>query len=44
LELEYLELVSSETLEALDQTWSESSTCCIAAFCGEVRLIDTAQL
>lgn len=44
LELEYLELVSSETLETLDQTWSESSTCCIAAFCGEVRLIDTAQL
>ena len=44
LELEYLEIVSSETLEALDQTWSESSTCCIAAFCGEVRLIDTAQL
>jgi pantoate--beta-alanine ligase len=44
LELEYLELVSSETLEALDQTWSENSTCCIAAFCGEVRLIDTAQL
>lgn len=44
LELEYLEIVSSETLEALDQTWSENSTCCIAAFCGEVRLIDTAQL
>jgi len=44
LELEYLEIVSSETLEALDQTWSENSTCCIAAFCGKVRLIDTAQL
>jgi pantoate--beta-alanine ligase len=44
LELEYLELVSSETLEALDQTWSEDTTCCIAAFCGEVRLIDTAQI
>jgi pantoate--beta-alanine ligase len=44
LELEYLELVSTETLEALDQTWSEDTTCCIAAFCGEVRLIDTAQI
>jgi pantoate--beta-alanine ligase len=44
LELEYLELVSSETLEALDQTWGEDTTCCIAAFCGEVRLIDTAQI
>ncbi len=44
LELEYLELVSSETLEALDQNWSADSTCCIAAFCGEVRLIDTTPL
>ena len=44
LELEYLELVSGETLEALDQNWSADSTCCIAAFCGEVRLIDTTPL
>ena len=44
LELEYLELVSSETLEVLHSTWVSNATCCIAAFCGEVRLIDTIQL
>ena len=43
LKLEYLEIVDSNTLTPLDSTWSESSTCCIAAFCGDVRLIDNIQ-
>lgn len=40
LKLEYLQIVDSKTLEALDETWSDSATVCIAAYCGEVRLID----
>jgi len=43
LRLEYLEIVDSNTLLPLEQQWSASSTCCIAAFCGEVRLIDNMQ-
>ena len=44
LKLEYLEVVDSETLQTLTEHWGESSTCCIAAFCGDVRLIDNVQL
>lgn len=40
LKLEYLEIVNSETLEALTNNWSKNAVACIAAYCGEVRLID----
>lgn len=43
LELEYLEIVDSKTLKPLMDSWSSQATCCIAAFCGEVRLIDNMQ-
>jgi pantoate--beta-alanine ligase len=39
LELEYLAIVDSETLKEADD-WMSSNVCCIAAYCGEVRLID----
>ena len=43
LKLEYLEIVNSENLlEAED--WVEPTVCCIAAFSGEVRLIDNLLL
>jgi len=39
LKLEYLEIVQADNLlEATD--WQESTVCCIAAYCGNVRLID----
>lgn len=44
LTLEYLELVDGKTLQNLGDSWAQESTCCIAAFCGSVRLIDTIQL
>ena len=44
LELEYLEIVSKTTLESLISDWEEGATCCIACYCGEVRLIDNMQL
>jgi len=43
LKLEYLEIVEDETLTPLTDSWAEKSTCCIAAFCGDVRLIDNIQ-
>ncbi|MDX2359730.1 MAG: pantoate--beta-alanine ligase [Crocinitomicaceae bacterium] len=39
LRLEYLEIVHPETLEQLDE-WVSGARLCMAAFCGEVRLID----
>ena len=39
LEVEYYEIVNSNTLQTL-QSWDEPSVGCIAVFCGEVRLID----
>jgi pantoate--beta-alanine ligase len=44
LKLEYLEIVESNTLRILSDTWSEESRCCIAAVCGDVRLIDNSEL
>lgn len=44
LKLEYLELVDSNTLQKLNNYWAKDSTCCIAALCGDVRLIDNIQL
>jgi pantoate--beta-alanine ligase len=43
LELEYLEIVDDVTLQPIENT-KESCTCCIAAFCGPVRLIDNMSL
>ena len=40
LQLEYLEIVDENTFEVLLDSWSANSACCIAAYCGEVRLID----
>ena len=39
LVVEYLEIVDPNTLESCSE-WQATQVCCIAAFCGEVRLID----
>ena len=39
LVMEYLEIVDPNTLESCSE-WQATQVCCIAAFCGEVRLID----
>ncbi|WP_205677825.1 pantoate--beta-alanine ligase [Brumimicrobium salinarum] len=44
LELEYLQIVHPEDLTDLNQYWVEGATACIAAFCGDVRLIDNMEL
>jgi len=44
LKLEYLQIVDSVSLKPLVDHWSESATVCIAAYCGEVRLIDNMTL
>lgn len=44
LKLEYFEIVNPLTLESLDENWTEGSTACIVAYCGDVRLIDNLQL
>jgi pantoate--beta-alanine ligase len=44
LELEYLQIVHPDTLNDLNQYWVPGATACIAAFCGEVRLIDNMEL
>jgi pantoate--beta-alanine ligase len=43
LELEYLEVVDSVTLKPVD-SWDSEIVTCIAANCGEVRLIDNMSL
>lgn len=43
LKLEYLEIVDSNSLKEIDE-WSDNSRICIAAYCGEVRLIDNMAL
>ncbi|MBK6527742.1 MAG: pantoate--beta-alanine ligase [Crocinitomicaceae bacterium] len=43
LKLEYLEIVDETTLLPIKNT-NEKGTCCIAAFCGPVRLIDNMSL
>lgn len=40
LKLEYIYLVDSENLSMLSSEWKKNSTCCIAAKCGSIRLID----
>lgn len=44
LKLEYLEIVESNTLHILSDTWAEESRCCMAALIGDVRLIDNSEL
>jgi len=44
LKLEYLTVVDSATLKPLESEWSAQTTCCIAAHCGAVRLIDNLEL
>jgi len=39
LQIDYLEIVDPVTLESCAE-WQEIQVCCVAAFCGEVRLID----
>ncbi len=43
LELEYFEIVDPITLLSISE-WAPGSQACIAAYCGEVRLIDNMQL
>ena len=43
LRLEYLEIVSAEGLKPIDD-WQQKSVCCIAAYCGKIRLIDNLVL
>jgi len=40
LKLEYLEIVDPQSLQKLTNNWVNGAVCCIAAFCGDVRLID----
>jgi pantoate--beta-alanine ligase len=44
LSIEYIEIVHPLTLVSLTDKWIEGATMCIAAFCGEVRLIDNQQI
>lgn len=44
LTLEYLEIVDPSNLKSLSTKWVEGATCCIACYCGEVRLIDNMEL
>jgi pantoate--beta-alanine ligase len=43
LRLEYLEIVSAAGLKPIDD-WKQKSVCCIAAYCGKIRLIDNLVL
>lgn len=42
LKLEYLEIVDNDTLKEVDQV-RPGISCCIAAYCGKIRLIDNMQ-
>jgi pantoate--beta-alanine ligase len=44
LKMEYFSIVHPQTLEELTDYWVPGATCCVAAFCGEVRLIDNMTL
>lgn len=44
LTVEYIQIVHPETLKDLHQYWVAGATGCIAAFCGDVRLIDNMEL
>lgn len=44
MELEYFTIVNPLTLDELTDHWVPGATACIAAYCGEVRLIDNLAL
>lgn len=44
LKLEYIEIVHPSTLISLSEKWVAGAVCCIAAYCGDVRLIDNIVL
>jgi pantoate--beta-alanine ligase len=44
LELEYLEISESTSLKILEENWSEKMTASMAAYCGDVRLIDNMEI
>lgn len=44
MQLEYFTIVDPVTLEELTTNWVSGATACIAAYCGEVRLIDNMTL
>jgi pantoate--beta-alanine ligase len=44
LELEYLEICDSDTLQILENDWTEKMTASLAGYCGEVRLIDNMEI
>src|SRR5699024_10624208 len=44
LQLEYIEIVDPDSLLPLNNIWKKGATACIAAFCGDVRLIDNLEL
>ena len=44
LKLEYMNLVDPKTLEELDSEWVPHARICIAAYCGDVRLIDNMEV
>ena len=44
LELEYLEIVDTNSMKYLSNKWAKSSTACIAAYCNGVRLIDNMEI
>ncbi len=44
LRLEYIHLVNTETLQQISSEWANNSTCCLAAYCGDIRLIDCIEI
>lgn len=44
LKLEYLEIIDGIDFVTLNDEWTPNALCCIAAYCGEVRLIDNLSL
>lgn len=44
MQLEYFTIVDPVTLEVLTDNWVPGATACMAAYCGEVRLIDNMAL
>jgi pantoate--beta-alanine ligase len=44
MQLEYFTIVDPVTLEVLTSDWVPGATACMAAYCGEVRLIDNMAL
>lgn len=43
LEVEYVEIVDINTLQSISD-WKKPSVCCVAVYCGDVRLIDNIRV